>query len=116
MGDHIRSRRLDLNLLQSQVAEQIGVDKTTVHNWESNESAPAIRYIPAILRLLGYDPHPSLDSFPDRLGTVRRTPQRKMADKLGIDPGTLQSWEAGTHQHTWKSLEIIGRILQRREG
>jgi DNA-binding XRE family transcriptional regulator len=34
LGDHIRSRRLDLNLLQMQVAEQIGVDEITITNWE----------------------------------------------------------------------------------
>ena len=119
LGDHIRSRRLDLELLQSDVAEQIGVDMTTVHNWESNTSLPAIRYLPAIIRFLGYYPQASVDSFPDRLATARRTlglSQQKMAEKVGVDPGTLQGWEAGRHQPTGKSLEIIGRILQSREG
>ena len=119
LGDHIRSRRLDLDLFQSDVAEQIGVDTTTICNWEGNTSLPAIRYLPAIIQFLGYDPQPSLDSIPDRLASARRTlglSQRKMAEKLGIDPGTLQGWEAGRHQPTGKSLEIIGRILQGREG
>ncbi len=117
MGDHIRGRRLDLELLQSDVAEQIGVDNTTICNWESNASTPAIRYLPAIIQFLGYDPQPSSDSFPDRLATTRRTlglSQRKMAEKLGVDPSTLQGWESGRHQPTGKSLEIIGRILQSR--
>jgi DNA-binding transcriptional regulator YiaG len=39
-----------------------------------------------------------------------------MAEKLGVDPGTLQGWEARKHQPTGKRLEIIGRILQNREG
>jgi DNA-binding XRE family transcriptional regulator len=56
LGDHIRNRRLDLGLFQSKVAEQIGVDTTSIHNWEGNKSAPAIRHIPAILRFLGYNP------------------------------------------------------------
>ena len=90
-------------------------NSTTVHNWESNTSLPAIRYLPAIIQFLGYDPQPSVDSFPDRLATARRTlglSQRKMAEKLGIDPGTLQGWEAGRHQPTGKSLEIIGRMCR----
>jgi DNA-binding transcriptional regulator YiaG len=39
-----------------------------------------------------------------------------MAENLGVDPGTVQGWEAGRHQPTGKSLEIIGRILQHNEG
>jgi DNA-binding XRE family transcriptional regulator len=45
---------LDLGLFQSDVGEQIGVDTTTVHNWERNASVPAIRYVPAIVGFLGY--------------------------------------------------------------
>jgi DNA-binding transcriptional regulator YiaG len=119
LGDHVRRRRLDLELFQSDVAEQIGVDTTTICNWESNASTPAIRYLPVIIQFLGYDPQPSVDLLPDRLATARRTlglSQRKMAENLGVDPGTVQGWEAGRHQPTGKSLEIIGRILQHNEG
>jgi DNA-binding transcriptional regulator YiaG len=115
LGDHIRIRRLDLELLQSDVAKQIGVDTATVCNWESNASTPAIRYLPAIIQFLGYDPQPSVDSLPDRLATARRTlglSQRKMAEKLAVDPGTWQGWEAGRHQPTRTSLELIGRVLR----
>jgi DNA-binding XRE family transcriptional regulator len=34
IGDHIRKRRLDLGLLQIEVAAQIGVTENTVLNWE----------------------------------------------------------------------------------
>ena len=91
----------------------------TITGWEGNATVPEIRYMPVIIRFLGYDPQPSANSFPDRLATARRTlglSQRKMAEKLGVDPGTVQGWEAGRHQPTGKSLEIIGRILQSREG
>jgi DNA-binding transcriptional regulator YiaG len=114
--------------------------------WESNASLPAIRYVPAILSFLGYDPFPPAQTFADRLTTARKVlglSQRRLALSLGVDPGTLQSWEAGRHKPTersververfldpgtsqgWeagkhqpsgKSLEIIGRILQSREG
>ncbi|MHB1865659.1 MAG: helix-turn-helix domain-containing protein [Acidobacteriaceae bacterium] len=58
LGDHIRARRIDLGLFQSQVAELIGVHPLTITNWEGNATVPAIRYIPAILNFLGYDPLP----------------------------------------------------------
>ncbi len=114
LGDHIR-RRLDLGLFQSTVAEPIGVDPTTIHNWEGNKSLPAIRYIPAILRFLGYNPFPSARTFPEQLATVRRMlgmSQRKWAESLGVDPGTLQGWEAGQHEPTGRNVELVERFLR----
>jgi transcriptional regulator with XRE-family HTH domain len=114
LGDHIRTRRLDLNLLQRQVGEQIGVDEITITNWERNATTPAIRYIPAIIQFLGYDPLLPAGSFSERLTTARRVlglSQRTMAERLGVDPGTLQGWEAGRHRPDARSLELIGRVL-----
>lgn len=118
LGDHIRERRLDLKLLQKQVADHIGVDEITITNWERNATVPAIRYIPAIIQFLGYDPLPPPDSFFERLAAARKAlglSQRKMAEKLGVDPATLQGWEAGRHQPTGKNLEVIARVLLSRE-
>ena len=52
IGDHVRKRCLDLGLLQREVALLVGVDKTTVFNWETGRAAPNLRAI----RFLGYDP------------------------------------------------------------
>jgi transcriptional regulator with XRE-family HTH domain len=114
LGDHLRKRRLDLKLLQKQVAEQIGVDELTVTNYERNATVPAIRHMPAIIQFLGYDPLPSANSLPERLAAARRAlglSQRKMAEKLGVDPATIKNWESGLHQPTGKSLDLIGRIV-----
>ena len=115
LGDHIRTRRLDLKLLQKQVADRIGVHQLTITNWERNATDAAIRYIPAIIRFLGYDPQLPADSIPGRLAAARRAlglSQRKMAARMGVDPATLMGWEAGRHQPTGKSMELIGRVLQ----
>ena len=115
LGDHIRARRLDLNLLQKQVADQIGVHEMTITLWEGNATIPEVRYIPAIIQFLGYNPLPVASSLPERLAIARKThglSQRKMAQKLGVDPATLMGWESGRHQPTGKSLDVIGRILQ----
>jgi len=114
LGDHIRARRLDLKLLQKRVADQIGVHEQTITGWERNATIPEVRYIPAIIQFLGYNPLPAASSLPERLATARRAlglSQRKMAEKLGIDPATLMGWEAGRHQPTGKSLDVIGRVL-----
>jgi transcriptional regulator with XRE-family HTH domain len=115
LGDHIRARRLDLKLLQKEVAEQIGVHEQTITGWERNATIPDVRYMPAIIQFLGYNPLPAASSLPERLATARRAlglSQRKMAGKLGVDPATLMGWEAGRHQPTGKSLDLIARVLQ----
>jgi DNA-binding XRE family transcriptional regulator len=86
----------------------------TITGWEGNATVPEVRYIPAIIQFLGYNPLPAANSLAERLATARRTfglSQRKMAGKLGVDPATLMGWEAGRHQPTEKSLDLIGRIL-----
>lgn len=117
LGDHIRARRLDLKLLQKQVADQIGVHEMTITSWEGNATVPEVRYMPAIIQFLGYNPLPAASSLPERLVTARRElglSQRKMAAKLGVDPATLMGWEAGRHQPTGKNLGVIARVLQSR--
>jgi transcriptional regulator with XRE-family HTH domain len=117
LGDHIRTRRLDLKLLQKQVAGQIGVNGGTITNWERNASTPVVRYMPAIIRFLGYNPLPPACSFPERLAAARRElglTQRLMAERLGVDPSTVRDWEADEQQPTKGSLEGIGKFLENR--
>ena len=114
LGDHARTRRLSLKRLQKQVAEQIDVNGATITNWERNTSTPVTRYMPAIIRFLGYDPLPPARSLPERLAAARRElglTRRSMAERLGVDPGTLRDWEEGRHQPTGRSLNLITRAL-----
>jgi DNA-binding XRE family transcriptional regulator len=88
-------------MLQKEVAERIGVDKTTVCNWEANSSGPEVRYMPAIIQFLGYNPLPAAatDGWAVRLVNVRTAlglSQKEAARQIGIDPGTLAKWERGT--------------------
>ncbi|MGH9632865.1 MAG: helix-turn-helix domain-containing protein, partial [Bryobacteraceae bacterium] len=66
IGDHIRKKRLELGLKQRDLAALIGVDKMSIWNWENNESRPALRYVPAVIRFLGYDPLPEIPDALDR--------------------------------------------------
>ena len=52
LGDHLSKRRLDLGLLQNEVAERLGVDESTVCNWEKNRHAPSARSMPEMLTFL----------------------------------------------------------------
>jgi transcriptional regulator with XRE-family HTH domain len=101
LGEHIKRRRLDLGLTQKQVADRIGVSASTVLLWEQKCTEPALRFTPAVLDFLGYDPLPTSDCFPEwlRLTRIRLgLSRRRFARLLGIDEGTAGRWELGrTH-------------------
>lgn len=42
-----------MKLLQKDLARLIGVDETTVYNWERGYSRPPLRFMPKILGFLG---------------------------------------------------------------
>jgi transcriptional regulator with XRE-family HTH domain len=115
LGDHLRNRRLDLGLLQSEVASRIGVATATITNWEGNKSHPEIRYMPTLLQFLGYNPLSEPAGFGERIATARKMTglsQRKLAADLGVDPGTLKSWEAGEHKPVARNVELVERFLR----
>ncbi len=105
---------MDLGLLQREVAERIGVDETTIYHWERQRTLPEIRFIAPIIEFLGYDPLPQPKSFPERLKTYRLRmglSQRKLAEKLGIDPGTLGGWESERHKPAKIYQKLLGEIF-----
>lgn len=55
-GDHLRTKRLDLNLFQPQVAKIINVTTDSITNWELNRNEPNLNQIPKIILFLGYKP------------------------------------------------------------
>jgi len=98
LGDHVRRKRLKIELLQKEVAELLGVNTWTVLNWENGHTQPPIEAIPAILRFLGYDPFPESKTVAQHLAAKRREmgwPIKKAARVVGVDPGTWRKWERG---------------------
>jgi len=114
VGDHIRRRRLQLHLLQRDVAERIGVDKTSIFNWEANTATPEIRYMPTIIRFLAYNPLPPAEGWAGQLLRRRTTlglSQKQAARKLGVDAGTLARWERGEREPTGALATRAERLL-----
>jgi len=97
LGDHLRKRRLDLGLFQKGVAVTIGVDTTTVYNWEKGHSEPELRFIQRIIEFLGYEPDgPKPVTLGDRIKRYRYLKgitQKELARQIGIDPTTLSRIE-----------------------
>jgi transcriptional regulator with XRE-family HTH domain len=114
VGDHIRKRRLVLKLFQKDVAERLGVEKTSTANWECNRSIPEIRYMPAIIDFLGYDPLPPANTLAEQLVRKRTSlglSQEESAKRLGVDPSTLAKWEQGKREPAGAFLVRVRRFL-----
>ncbi|MGC9998475.1 MAG: recombinase family protein [Bryobacteraceae bacterium] len=111
VGDHIRLRRLGLKMLQRDVAAQIGVDTTSIVNWEANAVVPEVRFMPAIIRFLGYSPLPEANTLAQQLVRHRTTlgmSQKEAALMFGVDTGTLARWERGEREPAGK---LYARVL-----
>jgi transcriptional regulator with XRE-family HTH domain len=98
LGEHLKARRLALELFQEDAARQMGVSAATVLNWEKDKGEPLPAFWPAVLAFLGYDPRPAPQTLGERL-TARRHALgwsiEKAAVALDVDPSTFGDWERG---------------------
>jgi transcriptional regulator with XRE-family HTH domain len=117
LADHLRQRRLDLGLLQREVADRLGVNAMTVCNWETNRTSPQLRFIPRIIVFLGYYPDDvPPQSLGERITAYRRRlglSQRRLARLLDIDLGTLSRWERGKSLPSDELVRTLNAFLTR---
>ncbi|MBX3024661.1 helix-turn-helix transcriptional regulator [bacterium] len=62
LGDHLRQRRRELGLRQSDVAKKLGVHRTTLNAWENGHLTPQLRFCHAIEEFLKEDASPERSS------------------------------------------------------
>ena len=51
VGDNLRNKRIEAGFKQSEVAEKIGVGRTTISSWETNRTEPSIGDIERLANL-----------------------------------------------------------------
>jgi transcriptional regulator with XRE-family HTH domain len=98
LGDHIKKARKERGLVQREVAKALGIDSMSVVNWEKNRTKIGARFVPAIIRWLGYDPLPTVSSFGEWIATERTRrglARRALAATLGWDEAILGEYESG---------------------
>jgi transcriptional regulator with XRE-family HTH domain len=109
LGDHVKKARLDRDLLQEDLARELGVSIGTVVNWEKNLTQVATRYLPKVVAFLGYDPRERSGSLGARIRARREgqgLSQEVLAERLGVNPSTVRAWERGEVRRLFPTVRM----------
>lgn len=107
IGDYLRKKRLDLGLLQKDVADRLNTSTECLRNWENNMFEPDIRSFPNVIDFIGYCPYDLALAASDKMIIWRSyngLTQKEMAKLARIDPGTLSRIEKGKMESTKAKL------------
>ncbi|MHB9024744.1 MAG: helix-turn-helix domain-containing protein [Armatimonadota bacterium] len=113
LGDHLKKKRLDLGLVQTEVANILGVSEGTLVNWERNQAEPEFQRVPQIISFLGYLPFNNIMEKPlgEKIWLLQQLygiNQKTLARRLGVDPCTLYKWARGKG---WPKVKEINGML-----
>ena len=114
LGERLRAWRLERGLEQRDLAAMLGVRPATGGRWERDQKRPAIQLMPGVLMLLGPRASANPKSMPDRLRSARQLlglSQAGLAEKLGVDRGTVGDWERGVRLPSEERLEAVEALL-----
>jgi transcriptional regulator with XRE-family HTH domain len=116
LGDHIRKRRLELGLSQVTLAKQLGLNRNTVTNWESNAQEPDLPQMPSVLEFLGYEPSTESERLAEAIRARRRSlglTQGAFGELLGVSRETVNLWERGRREPIGLPLRRLAKILKK---
>jgi DNA-binding transcriptional regulator YiaG len=115
IGEHIRKRRMDVGLYQTDVARLLKVTEDCVCYWENGRSHPHLKYYPAIIAFLGYYPFDhETETFG---GKIRRYKyehglnNKRVAKLLGADEGTVANWERNKRVPAKKRMKYVLSVI-----
>ncbi len=110
---------MDLGLSREEVGRTLGVKAHTMALWELGLHHVSIKYLPAVIQFLGFDPTPEVTSLSERLRIVRRrlgVSQRELAKRFGMDPKTIREWELGRVSRRTRRVEgLIAEFVREAE-
>jgi transcriptional regulator with XRE-family HTH domain len=98
-----------------QTATILKIHATTLTNWERHHTKPSVPFLPRIIAYLGYCPWQPARSLGERLRQRREAlgfSRNRLAMALGLDVGTLASWEGGQGRPTAKSRQCLERAVE----
>jgi len=122
LGQHLRKKRFDSGLRQSEAAQRLNISDRTLSCWECDRIVPAWAYQPRLIAYLGYDPFTGLTpgktkgnetprvaflspDAPLSIGQKIRhfrlkshKTLKQFASELGVSIKTLWGWETDRRQ------------------
>jgi len=115
IGDHLKKKRLDLQMTQKDVAAKLQTTVCTYRGWERNQRNPSCRYMPKIIKFLGYTPFDTeFEDLGQKIRAYRKLfglRQKDLARLLGVDPGTIYHWEKGKHKPERRLLKVLATFF-----
>jgi DNA-binding XRE family transcriptional regulator len=111
LGDHLRYARFRRRLTPIEAGGEIGTNGPSIMRWERGRPAVPARFVPAVLRFLGYDPYPPpRTTLPQQLAALRRAwgwTFLAASKEFGVTEKTWWGWEVGR----FKPLPIVRKFL-----
>ena len=115
IGDHLKKKRLALKMLQKEAAAKLQTTVCTYRGWERNQRIPSFRYIPRIVKFLGYIPfNTEFENLGQKIRAYRQFTglrQKDLARLLGVDPNTIYHWEKGIHKPERRLLKELAAFF-----
>ena len=135
LGRHLRRRRLQLKIFQSEAARRMKVSNRTLSLWECDRLYPTWFYWPRIIAYLGFDPFTDStlgrpkgnetssvaflssetpatigQQIMKRLIEMRKT-RSQFAAEIGISTKTLWNWERDRRKPCKSKLRRLNQLL-----
>lgn len=114
IGEKLKNRRLELGLLQKDVAKIVGVCEDSITIWENNRSEPYVSYYPNIINFLGYVPFEvDVSTLGGQIKMHRflhGLTQEQLALKLNINESTVYYYENNKHKPLPKTCKKLNRL------
>jgi transcriptional regulator with XRE-family HTH domain len=115
LGEKIRNKRLELRLLQKDIAGIIGVSEDTITYWENNRSKPSIIHFPRIIQYLGYIPFDfeegTLGAKIKRYRYLHGISQEDLSRQIGVNESTVFHYENNRYKPSKKTLKKLEMLL-----
>lgn len=115
LGDHIRRRRIELGLTRKAAAKSLGTNAWSLKAWEEVPKASIReRFVPTIVRFLGYSPLPAPVSFGELVRQerlLRGWSRPRLAREAGVDVATIRRIEFDFPRLANKCVNAVIRTL-----
>jgi transcriptional regulator with XRE-family HTH domain len=115
IGEKVRNRRLELGLLQKDVAEIMGVCEDTITVWENGGASPQVNLYPKVTKFLEYFPFEvdtsTLGGKIKMYRFLNGICQEQLAMKLGVNESTVFHYENDKHKPFPKILNKLLNML-----